>query len=394
MYWISENSSFYDIINETNNIKISWSKNIFNDQLNLSRYYFDSAYEICKEILDDNINDNVKYDMWFLPCVYLFRQSIELLIKAGLSKTIRFKPKLQSEFIKSKHNLKLLFDSYTNNVEQIQLSNEELFWIKKYLESIENIDANSDLFRYPFKDDFLSQYKNDFLDIVSMANRLIQCYSILNKSIFGHKYEDEEIDLTYIPEFLSFATHGFGNCYLWDSPWGDGFHKQVIGYSETGKYLFEKFKQCKKVAYVYPMIFLFRNAIELALKRLMYVQAKHQISEYQINKIKNTHLLYKDLWSSIKPVLGYYAEKSGQDIHQIEIAEKYIDEINLIDKNGDMFRYPFSYSFEYKFNNKLINIENVYIYFQSIFNFLNGCDNWLDEISDFEREMYSYYDCY
>lgn len=74
-------------------------------------------------------------------------------------------------------------------------------------------------------------------------------------------------------------------------------------------------------------------------------------------------MLYKDLWLNVKPVLEYYANKSGEDLKQLEIAEKYIVEINLIDKNGDMFRYPFSYSFEYRFDNKLIDVENVYIYF-------------------------------
>jgi hypothetical protein len=308
--WISENESFYKIANESFKIKINWSRNIFKDLLDLSHYYFDSAYDICNEILNDNINDNIKYDMWFLPCVYLFRQSIELLIKAGLSKEIKYKPKLQLEFVNAKHNLKSLFDVYKSSVDKVQLTDDEFIWVQKYLESIEIIDQSSDLFRYPFKDDFLTQYKNDFLDIVSMANRLIQCYGILKKCFIRYKYEENEMDLTENPEFLSFASHGIDNCYLWDSPWGDGFHKQVVGYSNTGKFLFEKYKESKNIQYVYPIIFLLRNAVELSLKRLMYVQTEVQIPNYKLNQIKSSHLLYKGLWVNIKPILKHYADKT------------------------------------------------------------------------------------
>jgi hypothetical protein len=56
-----------------------------------------------------------------------------------------------------------------------------------------------------------------------------------------------------------------------------------------------------------------------------------------------------------------------------------------------MFRYPFSYSFEYKFDSKLIDIKNVYVYLQSIFNFLDGCDSMLDQIADYESEMNRYF---
>ncbi len=55
--------------------------------------------------------------------------------------------------------------------------------------------------------------------------------------------------------------------------------------------------------------------------------------------------------------------------------------IDKIDKNGDTFRYPTTYSLEYKFNMKSINIGNVYRYLKSLVNFLGDCDSMLDEIA-------------
>ncbi|MNP73125.1 hypothetical protein D3C76_1697940 [compost metagenome] len=90
-------------------------------------------------------------------------------------------------------------------------------------------------------------------------------------------------------------------------------------------------------------------------------------------------------------MIDYYANERGQNINMINIVEGQLKEISSIDKNGDMFRYPTSYSFEYRFDNKDIDIKNVYIYMQAIFNFLNGCDYEFSEIQDFEAEISQYY---
>ena len=76
---IRENHSFFDI--NKNPVCINWKgKNkIEEDLYDLSEAYFYSAYEVFEEILD-KIHDNVKLDMWFIPGVYMFRQSLVLQI--------------------------------------------------------------------------------------------------------------------------------------------------------------------------------------------------------------------------------------------------------------------------------------------------------------------------
>ena len=76
----------------------------------------------------------------------------------------------------------------------------------------------------------------------------------------------------------------------------------------------------------------------------------------------------------------------------IDIVEKLLDEIDSIDKNGDNFRYPTSYSLEYRIDNKKLDLSNVYTYLKAIINFLEGCNSMLDAIADYESEMEAEYE--
>lgn len=244
--------------------------------------------------------------MWFLPSMYLFRQGMELGIKA------------------------LTLDEYN--------------WIKKYLLSLEEVDAKSDLFRFPFEDDFLSVYRDEFLDVVDMANSMLQAYGIIQKCLQIPESERiDRFDPARSTDFLQFASHGFGNCSLWESISGDGFHKQVLGYSFATEFLFYK-------------------TIEHGVPRNIFLSKRR------------SHLLYKELWKNVRPMIEYYAKAQRQDLEIIDIVESQIQELGNIDKNGDIFRYPTSYSLEYRFDNIDIDLNNTYEFMQGIFNFCDGCD--------------------
>lgn len=89
------------------------------------------------------------------------------------------------------------------------------------------------------------------------------------------------------------------------------------------------------------------------------------------------------------------AGDSNSIVNQKKMLEDYAKSNgynNLIDKNGDMFRYPTTYSLEYKFDKKSIDIGNVYIYLKSLINFLDGCDSMLDEIAEYESDMRAEYE--
>lgn len=328
--------------------------------------------------------------MWFLPSMYLFRQGMELGIKALICGAVTSKSTIQQIFLNHKHNLYMLFEAY-EAVETVKLTTEAYWWIKKYLQSLEEIDEKSDLFQFPFEDDFLSTYRNEFLDVVDMANSMLQAYGIIQKCL--KILEEERIDrfdASRSFDFLQFAGHGIGNCYLWDSIRGDGFHKQVLGYSQAGQaaeFLFYECNNLTKEEKAYPLLFLLRNLIELGLKRMFYKTIEYGVPRKVFLSKRKSYLLYKELWKSVKPMIEHYAK--GQDTTVIGIVDRQLQELSGIDKNGDMFRYPTSYSLEYRFNEVDIDLKNTYEFMQAIFNFCDGCDGEFEAVADWESEMRS-----
>ena len=141
-------------------------------------------------------------------------------------------------------------------------------------------------------------------------------------------------------------------------------------------------------------MFMFRNTIELCLKRLFYAGISDGVPLNVFKAKRRSHYIKKDLWKNVKPVLINYANTVGYDIKIIDIVEEMINNISSLDKNGDMFRYPTSYSLEYRFDNKIIDISNIYEYNKSLINFLNGCDSMLSDVADYEAEMSANMDCY
>lgn len=136
---------------------------------------------------------------------------------------------------------------------------------------------------------------------------------------------------------------------------------------------------------------MFRNTIELCLKRLLFSNVEKGVPINIVYAKRKSHLIKKDLWKNVKPVILYYAKEQGYDIEAINIIEMQLDVINSIDKNGYNLRYPTSYSLDYRFDN-IVDFKNVYEYFKAIVNFLDSCDLMLDAISEYENEMRSYVD--
>lgn len=105
---------------------------------------------------------------------------------------------------------------------------------------------------------------------------------------------------------------------------------------------------------------------------------------------RKSHLIKKDLWKHAKPVIEFYAKSQGNEVDVLAIVENRLDFISSLDKQGDNFRYPTTYSLEYKINNCQIDLKCVYEYMREVVNFLDSCNTVLSVASDYENEMRFY----
>lgn len=391
--WPSVNMDFWEIENEQNKVLVKWSRNYFEDYKQLAYNFYECGFSTFDEVISSG-HDNIKSDMWFLTGIFLVRQSIELGLKSLLCRGYKKNSDIQKAFIECCHDLSMLFRRYTNIGEEKYLTDEENEWLATYLDSLEKVDSKSDMFRFPFEDEFLSKYRDKFLDNVAVANNLLQAFALVKKCIQeGTTLEGDDFNNTLQPNFFIFASHGIGNCYLWQQLSDQGFHVKVTGYSEVIDYIYKNSSISKETKF-YPLMFMFRNTIELCLKRLFYSSVDDGVPLEMFRAKRRSHYIKKDLWKNVKPVITRYANDSGNDTEVITIVERLIDEVSSLDKNGDNFRYPTSYSLEYRFDEKSVDIKKAYEYLRAMINYFDGCDSMLDAIADYQSEMRANMDWY
>lgn len=391
LIWPSASMNFWKINNQATSVNIKWSRNCFADYKELAYQFYECGYKTFAEVINSGYN-NIKSDTWFLTGIYLVRHSLELGLKSLLCRVLSRKKDMQDAFEDCCHDVSMLFKKYSDTGKENFLTMDESDWLTKYLESLEEVDKKSDMFRFPFEDNFLSKYRDKFLDNVNVANNLLQAFALVKKCIEkGIVSIDDKFDHSLKPEFFVFASHGSGNCYLWQSISDEGFRIKITGYTGVIDYIYHN-QQIPNRIKLYPLIFMLRNTIELCLKRLFYSRVDNGVPLKVFYSKRKSHHLIRDLWKNVKPVILNYVNASGADLTIIDVVENLLNEINSLDKNGDNFRYPTSYSLEYRIDNKTIDLSNVYTCLMAIINFLEGCYFMLDSIADYENEMVAEYE--
>lgn len=376
--WPSSDMSIYNIERDENTVEVKWSHNLFEDYKSLAYKYYSCGYKVFADVINSG-HDNIKSDNWFLTGIYLVRHSLELGLKALLCRIISKKMEIQRAFEECCHDVSKLYQRYTSSKVENYLTNEENEWLIHYLDSLEYIDKKSDVFRYHFDEDFISKYKDKFLDNIGVANNLLQSFNLIKKCIEkGKNYEGYEFDGSLRPEFFVFASHGIGNCAFWKNTY-DNYGVKFDGYSEVIDFLYSD-ESISKEDKLYPIIFMLRHTIELGLKRLLNMINKNNMSLNVAKSRAYSHLIDKVLWKDVKQIIVKYS-CSAEDKDIINCVEQLIFEISELDNKGDTFRYPTSLGLEYLFDDKRIDISNVYYCLRSIINFLEGCDYRISAIA-------------
>lgn len=375
--------------------------------------FYKAAHQIAGYLIETDKPDISELDTFFFPLAFLYRHSMELLMKAIGFQYICDMEK-RKEFIKgSFHNLSKIFQEIEACSDHNRNVNE-MAWMNAYFDSLSKMDRESDSFRYPFhivvEDDFFESsysikrvFENQtHIDLVKFANKFEACFEILD--LWYHKDVTEAQEWKQLsPVFIERGGEYYGQSVVGYSFRREDFYPYTHAYTEAAGYLrdymkslFEKKEYDNANFFFLPMCYLYRNCVELSQKTIWFEETGEDIQERCKIMMDYKHSL-AGMWKPIEKYILECGDGDEADEEYIELLKKYTFQLHDYDSDANRFRYPTNKELEPYFkDNKWFDFMRVADYFEAIINAYDGIDSVLNVKNEYEAEMqaeyYSYID--
>jgi hypothetical protein len=175
--------------------------------------------------------------------------------------------------------------------------------------------------------------------------------------------------------YHEFSHFGWGN-----TP--QEFAGYIYGYKEAADTLISQAISSKDISkldtWVFPVLFLYRQYVELQMKDLVLNYGNMDLEEKKNFLKKAGHDLMK-IWNKLKPTLENIAS-DNKEKNDVEIAESYVKQLHDRDPNSVVFRYPIGMDLQKALDKEYkINLKNLSLRMQELENFFNGVDGALSE---------------
>ncbi|MGN4707040.1 hypothetical protein [Bacillus cereus group sp. MYBK194-1] len=387
-------------------IKLSNNTELYESLFYMALNFKKAAREIADFMIKEpNIG---KLDTMFFTLTYMYRQSIELIMKALVFKLITDENK-QKEFIKQiSHDLEKIIE-YIELQTNIPHSESSLFiWLKNFLTNISEFDRASDSFRYPFRikrNSALKTYKFEYvfkkrkdICIVKLVNKFELAFDIFHKAYtlskegFSSYMKNESIHKKYSSEFLEEDGYYYAKSVIGHEYNQSDMHLYVYSYRTSADYLFDLTlknirdnKENLSDIYHLPICYLYRNAIELALKDLCITSLPNTDA---LKAIYNKKHNLESMWNYIKQKYVLNLKYEIPEDHKMEI-DKVLTLIHTGDPTSSKFRYPFDQSLNrYYPNDSRIHLGYDYYSLQYCLDIIEGLT---DTTRDFIDNMETYH---
>ena len=320
--------------------------------------------------------------------LYLSRHIHELLLKRLVLE--KCEKKVCNEIFKNaKHSLKTCFDAISFNVNDKNLISE----LSIYYTKIDAVDLSSDLFRYPYNEDFLNKYQNQSINSIEMI--LCSLYLFYKfAAYFDLPYVDD--DYKKLDDIYAFHKDE----YFIDGNWSKiSYHiwssncqlDEPDYFAITESYVLSSriLSKLNLDNTILPILYLYRHSIELSAKEIAITPDDYLIEEInkdcqKIKKYLYGHELKKKLEPNTHEILEILAKDNNWDLNVLNAIEKYIVDLDTEDRYGDKFRYPVNKNLE------LYSYHKVPIYkYSNICNFIiNTIRNSKCVVEDINDNIY------
>jgi len=284
-----------------------------------------------------------------------------------------------------RHDLAIGIDLLDNQVDESTKSSTNYIWLYKYFTNISEIDKESDMFRYPFNNKmeafFKEQKHYDYIAIHENVDRArTTLLSIIHQSIDTYlpKTDHEPILLIEGGHYYQQAVIGYKFAQR-------DFYPYIRAYTECANYLLELINSNNSHLDLFlPMCYLFRNSIELELKKIYILHCGLNNESPDLSQYK--HKLLK-LWEITQPTIDEHSN-APEDDTTLRDCSTYIRQLNNWDGCSSKFRYPINKIGVFFFKRETrYNFRNVAQCFNDINYFFSSVEKQLYNNLDTKMEM-------
>lgn len=169
----------------------------------------------------------------------------------------------------------------------------------------------------------------------------------------------------------------------------DGMDLYARGYKDAGDRIVEfvLLNATGQDTLIYPVVFLYRQYIELRLKEII---REGLILLDEGNDFPKHHKIW-DLWCVVKKIAIKAFEKEDSQ-SDLQYAEHVIKEFSKIDPDSFSFRYPINKQGEKTIEGiKYINIRRLAMHVEELYKDLEGISTAISVYRDWQNEMRSSY---
>lgn len=155
--WIRSKMNLYKIDDNSEHVvTVVNSGKLDEDFYKYACDFYEAAEAVIEYLLGEAAerHEIYKLDLWYFALVYLYRHSLELMLKAGIFRIIRDTGDRKDIIGEIRHNLKQSFEKLIQICNLEIGENENAKWLMEYLTDITQFDEKSDMFRYPFDSEF------------------------------------------------------------------------------------------------------------------------------------------------------------------------------------------------------------------------------------------------
>lgn len=177
------------------------------------------------------------------------------------------------------------------------------------------------------------------------------------------------------------------------SHWGNADFAYKAGFRVAAIQLTERMcdNPSSQDCIVYPIVYLYRHHIELALKNVIRLSAQLLDQSISNNQLR-THDLSR-LWQVVRAKLNpicRLAEMPQLPKADIDGIDSYMRQLNNLDPSGESFRYAHRNDASPSLRPDLlhINLRMFAIHMEKLADYLDGLENWLDLLVSGRNQTY------